>query len=270
MEGVAYLERLAYEMLEESLGEEVDRVSTAGGGSRSDTWMTIRANVLRKPVVRMRHADAAVGAAILAASTTMFDGLGEAAAAMTRLDQEVEPSTLVDALCRTATRVSLRPWRNGAISLWQLSRHDADLPRTPWRDRVECDGKPVLRANRSTPIGRGSYAGGCRGSALARVPLEAIYVSPLIRSRETGELVADATSLPVTSDPRLIEIDFGAWEGLTARGNCTCGPAGRAAWLSDPSSVPAGGTGETGKEVNQRLQELFNEIAATHLNRRSP
>jgi sugar (pentulose or hexulose) kinase len=97
LEGVAYLERLAYEMLEDLSGEQVDRVSSAGGGSRSDTWMTIRANVLGKPVVRMRHADAAVGAAILAASTTIFDGLGDAAAAMTRLDHEVEPGALVDA-----------------------------------------------------------------------------------------------------------------------------------------------------------------------------
>ena len=97
LEGVAYLERLAFEMLEDLSGETVKRVSTAGGGSRSDTWMTIRANVMGKPVVRMRHADAAVGAAVLAASTTIFDGLGDAAAAMTRLDREVEPSALVDA-----------------------------------------------------------------------------------------------------------------------------------------------------------------------------
>jgi broad specificity phosphatase PhoE len=95
--------------------------------------------------------------------------------------------------------------------------------------------------------------------------LEAIYVSPLIRSRETGALVADVTSLPVTSDPRLIEIDFGAWEGLTAEEIARTDRRGRAAWLSDPSSVPAGGTGETGMEVNQRLQELFNEIAGTHV-----
>ena len=97
LEGVAYLERLAYEMLEGLSGEMVNRVSTAGGGSRSTTWLTIRANVLRKPVVRMRHADAAVGAAILAGSSTIFDGLGSAAGAMTRLEQEVDPGALSDA-----------------------------------------------------------------------------------------------------------------------------------------------------------------------------
>jgi D-ribulokinase len=96
MEGVAYLERLAYEMLQGLSGENVDRVSSAGGGSRSETWLTIRANVLHKPVVRMRHADAATGAAILAASSTLFDGLGSAAVAMTHVEHEVEPGALVD------------------------------------------------------------------------------------------------------------------------------------------------------------------------------
>jgi sugar (pentulose or hexulose) kinase len=97
MEGVAYLERLAYEMLEGLSGERVARVSTAGGGSRGETWLTIRANVLRKPIVRMRHPEAAVGAAILAASGTLYDGLGEAAAAMTEVEREVAPDSLAAA-----------------------------------------------------------------------------------------------------------------------------------------------------------------------------
>jgi sugar (pentulose or hexulose) kinase len=97
MEGVAYLERLAYEMLEGFSGERVERVSTAGGGSRGETWLTIRANVLRKPIVRVPHADAAVGAAILAASNTLYDGLGAAAAAMTEVEREITPGSLADA-----------------------------------------------------------------------------------------------------------------------------------------------------------------------------
>ena len=101
-------------------------------------------------------------------------------------------------------------------------------------------------------------------NALATVPLDAIYVSPLMRSRETGELVAKARPLPVTTDPRLIEIDFGRWEGLTGEEIARADRTGRTAWLHDPTSVRAGRTGETGQEVSQRLLELFSEIAATH------
>lgn len=97
MEGVAYLERLAYERVERLSSEAVERVSSAGGGSRSETWLTIRSNVLDRPVVRMLHAEGAVGAAIIAASRTAFDGLDAAATAMARVDRIVEPNALVTA-----------------------------------------------------------------------------------------------------------------------------------------------------------------------------
>jgi hypothetical protein len=45
----------------------------------------------------MRHADAAVGAAILAASTTIFDGLSSAASSITQPELEVDPGVLSDA-----------------------------------------------------------------------------------------------------------------------------------------------------------------------------
>jgi sugar (pentulose or hexulose) kinase len=96
MEGVAYLERLAYELIEELSGETVDRVFSAGGGSRGETWSLIRANILQKPVLRMCHPEAAVGAAILAASRTSFASLETAARAMTTLARAVEPGDLAE------------------------------------------------------------------------------------------------------------------------------------------------------------------------------
>lgn len=46
---------------------------------------------------------------------------------------------------------------------------------------------------------------------LNNVPLHAIYASPLERTRETAQPVADARGLPVQLEPRFIEVDFGAW-----------------------------------------------------------
>src|SRR5690606_16177778 len=46
MEGVAYVERLAYELITQLSGERPATVYTAGGGSNSETWLTIRSNVL--------------------------------------------------------------------------------------------------------------------------------------------------------------------------------------------------------------------------------
>ncbi len=46
---------------------------------------------------------------------------------------------------------------------------------------------------------------------LNNVPLAAIYTSPLERTRETAQPVADARGLPIRLEPRFIEVDFGGW-----------------------------------------------------------
>ncbi len=46
---------------------------------------------------------------------------------------------------------------------------------------------------------------------LNHVPLAAIYASPLERTRETAQPVADARGLPIQVEPRFIEVDFGGW-----------------------------------------------------------
>lgn len=91
MEGVAYLEKYAYQLIEHLSGEKVNAVYTAGGGSNSDTWLTIRSNVLNKPIYKMKNNSGAVGAAVLAASKTWFNSVMEAAKALTIIEKEVKP-----------------------------------------------------------------------------------------------------------------------------------------------------------------------------------
>jgi sugar (pentulose or hexulose) kinase len=91
MEGVAYIERYAYERIAQLSGETVQRVYTAGGGSNSDTWLTIRSHVLNLPVLKMQQVSGAAGAAILAASKTSFSSIIEAAQALTRPEKETMP-----------------------------------------------------------------------------------------------------------------------------------------------------------------------------------
>jgi D-ribulokinase len=91
MEGVAYIERYAYEKIKMLSGEVAGQVFTAGGGSHSDTWLTIRSNVLRLPLQKMKHVSGAAGAAVLAASRTHFNSLVEAAQAMVQPEQIIHP-----------------------------------------------------------------------------------------------------------------------------------------------------------------------------------
>lgn len=91
MEGVAYIERYAYELIEQLSGETVNAVFTAGGASNSGTWLTIRAGVLARPIHKMKHVSGAMGAAILAASTSHFTSVIEAVKHMVSPDKIVEP-----------------------------------------------------------------------------------------------------------------------------------------------------------------------------------
>lgn len=92
MEGVAFIERYAYERLSLLSGEKIEQVFSAGGGSNSDTWLRIRSCVINVPVCKMKNVSGAAGAAILAASRSFYSSLQESAAAMVTPELTVEPA----------------------------------------------------------------------------------------------------------------------------------------------------------------------------------
>ncbi|QMU31690.1 FGGY-family carbohydrate kinase [Adhaeribacter radiodurans] len=89
MEGVAYIERYAFEIIQQLSGEKVKAIYMAGGASNSDAWLTIRSNVLNLPIYNRRYVTGAVGAAIIAASKTYFTFMGEATKALKQIEKEV-------------------------------------------------------------------------------------------------------------------------------------------------------------------------------------
>jgi broad specificity phosphatase PhoE len=50
---------------------------------------------------------------------------------------------------------------------------------------------------------------------LAAENIEAVYASPMQRTRETAEIFADRLGLPIRYREAVIEIDYGEWTGLT-------------------------------------------------------
>jgi xylulokinase len=92
-EGVAYSARLAMESLEASASIRPTEINHSGGGAASDNWCQIRADVLGRPIKRMKMRDAGVlGAALMAGTGVgMFGSLGEAAKNFVVMDQVFEP-----------------------------------------------------------------------------------------------------------------------------------------------------------------------------------
>jgi broad specificity phosphatase PhoE len=78
--------------------------------------------------------------------------------------------------------------------------------------------------------------------------------SPAARCRETAAAIAAALDLApatVELDPRLLEIDYGAWDGLTADECRERDPERRAAWEADPYATRCP-DGESGSDVARR------------------
>jgi xylulokinase len=93
LEGIALEQRLHLEGVKHAVGRLSDQIVVLGGGSRSDLWCQIFADVLGTPVRRCRTPEApALGAAVLAAvSHGVYPSFERAAEEMTQLATIFEP-----------------------------------------------------------------------------------------------------------------------------------------------------------------------------------
>ncbi len=89
LQGVAFIERLAFEHLVKLGAEPVGSVSLTGGAVRSGYWNQLRANVLGVPVELPASSDPAYGMAVLAASGDA--SVTQTAARMVQVPKVLEP-----------------------------------------------------------------------------------------------------------------------------------------------------------------------------------
>jgi probable phosphoglycerate mutase len=76
---------------------------------------------------------------------------------------------------------------------------------------------------------------------LAGQRLAAVVASPLLRTRQTAQVVAARFALPVSIDDDLAEMAFGRWDGLTFAEARAQDVDRFDAWLTDPALAPPGG-----------------------------
>jgi broad specificity phosphatase PhoE len=109
---------------------------------------------------------------------------------------------------------------------------------------------------------------GCRqakslAQCLKSIPFEALYSSPLKRALETARIISESVGLQPVPDQRLVELDYGQWEGKTLAEIMENDPKTFCAWDADPGQVaPAGG--ESGLEAQQRVVSFLDFLAARH------
>jgi alpha-ribazole phosphatase len=112
-----------------------------------------------------------------------------------------------------------------------------------------------------------NQAGQRQASALAErlagESFQAIVTSDLQRAQATTQAIAACQTCPVVIEPRLREIGFGDWEGLTYAEIAICDPSGLVAWEGDIlENAPPGG--ETLKQLAGRVQVALDELLLAH------
>jgi len=115
--------------------------------------------------------------------------------------------------------------------------------RTEWNETGRFQGQldPPL-----DPVGHGQAR--AAAAALAQLPPGAIISSDLDRAATTASYLAELTGLAVVPDPRLREIDVGAWGGLTRPAVEARYPDTFHAWLR-------------GEDVHREGGESLSEVA---------
>jgi len=103
------------------------------------------------------------------------------------------------------------------------------------------------------------------GQRLAGVAFERMVASPLLRAQQTAAIIA--ASLPdhpsAEIDQRLVEMDYGAWEGLTYEQIDQADEAARTAWEVDPATIACPG-GESGDDVAVRARSFLVDLIGWH------
>jgi broad specificity phosphatase PhoE len=101
---------------------------------------------------------------------------------------------------------------------------------------------------------RGNEQAAAVARRLSSLGLTAVYASPLLRARETAAAIAGAAGVDVTVDDRLVELDYGEWDG---RSFPDLPPDELRRWREDPAFAPPGG--ESLRTVTARVASFCTE-----------
>jgi probable phosphoglycerate mutase len=91
-----------------------------------------------------------------------------------------------------------------------------------------------------------------------RGPIDAIVSSPLRRTRETADVVAEELGLDMELEPGFAEMGFGEWDGLAFFDIMERWPDDMKSWLDSPDVAPPGG--ESFDTVLKRVDEARQRL----------
>ena len=101
----------------------------------------------------------------------------------------------------------------------------------------------------------GTAQAAAAAATLAGCGATRIVSSPLVRAVATATVIGDTLGLEVEIDDRIVEIDYGSWDG---RALTDIEPATWASWRNDPHFAPPGG--ESLHSVATRAGDFAHDV----------
>ncbi len=113
-----------------------------------------------------------------------------------------------------------------------------------------------------TDLGR-EQAAKAAGRLAARGPIDAVVASPLRRTRETAQIVAEQLGIDVELEPGFAEASFGEWDGFSFPDILERWPDEIRSWLDSPAASPPGGESMEAvlARVDDARQRLLRDYA---------
>ncbi len=140
--------------------------------------------------------------------------------------------------------------------------------QTDWNQKGRFQGQSDLPLN-SLGLRQVQAAGWAAAQALNGEQPQAIYASDLRRAWQSAEAVHTAlpnnVSIPLIAEPRLREMSFGDWEGMTYAEIQARYSGALQRWEADLENI-APPNGETLRQMVERVQAALNDLLQAHPN----
>ncbi|MGC4020209.1 MAG: histidine phosphatase family protein [Muricomes sp.] len=128
--------------------------------------------------------------------------------------------------------------------------------QTEWNKAGRVQGRSDIPLNEY-----GRYLAEETGKGLKHIPFALAYTSPLIRARETAEIILAGRDVPIYDEIRIQEMSFGTAEGMCCRGeNQEPDSAEFNKLFTDTANYEVPKGGESILEVMNRTQEFLWEL----------
>ena len=126
--------------------------------------------------------------------------------------------------------------------------------RTDWNDRHKLQGRTDIPLNTQGRL----MAEKAREEYLD-VPLDLCFSSPLVRAKETADILLRGRNIPILTDDRLREMSFGDYEGLENSFSIPDCPVNVIFFTPEKYTASVGGA-ETFDELFERTGSFLREV----------